>query len=247
MNNVITRIGDKNITNDDLITYLKLSGNIKPIISELAMFRIVRDYFKTNNMEIPLDDLQRSCDLYRASLGLYKAEATEQWLQKLNIGIDDFERFVETDLMTKHMKKNLASSENIDKYFEDNKSDYDVAVISHIVVTDQGQASLILTEINDEGEKFEDMAKKHSINIDSGSSGGYLGPVRRKNLNKEISDNIFNAQASEIIGPIETEDGFELIRIEEKTKALKINDEIKTEIANKLFMNWLKEQKDKYI
>lgn len=242
MKEEVTNIGCIDVEKDYMINYLLLSGKIESIIPEIAARKIVRRHFSNKGLEILIDELQEACDKYRASLGLHEAQDTEEWFKSLGITIDDFEEYVETQLMEQKMKLEIASKERVLEYFNQHKKDFASAVISHIVLPDEGQASLILSEIEDEGEDFSEMAKKHSIDKITRSAGGYIGEVMKISFDSAIADMVFNKELGEIVGPVPADNGFELIKVEAINEVEAINDQIQKLITDVLFNDWIKEQ-----
>lgn len=84
---------------------------------------------------------------------------------------------------------------------------------SHILVKGEGEAYLILKQIR-EGKAFEEMAKEKSI-CPSRKRGGSLGWFGRNKMVKEFEIAAFAAKKGQIIGPIKTQFGYHLIRVDD--------------------------------
>jgi peptidyl-prolyl cis-trans isomerase C len=84
---------------------------------------------------------------------------------------------------------------------------------SHILVKGEGEAYLILKQIR-EGKSFEEMAKEKSL-CPSKRKGGNLGWFGRGQMVKEFEVAAFAAKKGQIIGPIKTQFGYHLIRIDD--------------------------------
>lgn len=82
---------------------------------------------------------------------------------------------------------------------------------SHILLETRDEANRILNLLN-AGASFEELAKKHSIDPVSGSSGGDLGHFTRGDLRPEFEKALFALQAGGISGVIQTEAGFHIIK-----------------------------------
>jgi len=225
-------------SDEKLIKYLKLSGKIGMFITDMIVNKIVRGYFEKEKIEIPIEKLQQSCDKYRASLNLYKASETLEWLKSLGLTVEDFEEYIETDLMLDQIMSELKAADNINAYFEENKYDFGIAEISYIVLSEKGQASLVLTEIDD-GEDFAELAKIHSIDKKTGLNGGYVGFIVKNKIDEDLAEKIWSCEPEEVIGPIETENGFELIKVHSLKQAKELTEQIENDILNILFKKWL--------
>ncbi len=68
------------------------------------------------------------------------------------------------------------------------------------------------------GEKvFEDAAKEFST-CPSGQRGGDLGEFGKGQMVKEFEDAAFAAEIGHVVGPVKTQFGYHLIKVEEKKK-----------------------------
>lgn len=90
-----------------------------------------------------------------------------------------------------------------------------------------------LTEINN-GLIFSDAAKKYSEDTGSAEVGGSLDPFANGEMVPEFSKAAFDGKVGEIVGPIRTDFGWHIIKIEEKTGTV-----------NKPFADWLADIKNK--
>ena len=84
---------------------------------------------------------------------------------------------------------------------------------SHILVKGEGEAYVILKELR-EGKKFEDLALAKSI-CPSRKRGGNLGWFGRGQMVKEFETATFAAKKGQVVGPVKTQFGYHVIRIED--------------------------------
>jgi peptidyl-prolyl cis-trans isomerase D len=106
------------------------------------------------------------------------------------------------------------------------------------------KAEDILAELRASPKAFADLARKHSEDPGSAQAGGDLGFFARGAMVKQFDDAVFGMQAGDIAGPVETEYGFHLIRLDaikqgeatplDKVRA-EIEEELKKQKAGKLF------------
>lgn len=85
---------------------------------------------------------------------------------------------------------------------------------SHILVDSEKQAQDLKAKI-DAGEKFEDLARKHS-SCPSGRDGGDLGKFGRGMMVKPFEDACFSMQVGQVSAPVQTQFGYHLIKLTEK-------------------------------
>lgn len=84
---------------------------------------------------------------------------------------------------------------------------------AHILVKTEQEAKQLKSKI-EAGEKFADLAKKHSI-CPSGKKGGDLGWFGRGDMVREFENAAFGAQKGAVVGPVKTEFGWHLILVKD--------------------------------
>ena len=84
---------------------------------------------------------------------------------------------------------------------------------SHILVKTEQDAKVIMYDVT-HGKSFEEIAKEKST-CPSGKKGGNLGWFGRNQMVKEFEDACFKAKKGDIIGPVKTQFGYHVIRIED--------------------------------
>jgi len=84
---------------------------------------------------------------------------------------------------------------------------------SHILVKTEGEAYVALSEIR-HGKSFEEVAKEKSL-CPSKKRGGSLGWFSRGQMVSEFEKACFAGKKGEIMGPIKTQFGYHIIRIDD--------------------------------
>ncbi len=87
------------------------------------------------------------------------------------------------------------------------------AKASHILVKSEEQAKEILKRLN-AGESFEKLATEYSF-CPSKKRGGSLGEFGRGMMVKEFEQAVFNAKKGEIVGPVKTQFGWHIIKVDD--------------------------------
>lgn len=82
---------------------------------------------------------------------------------------------------------------------------------SHILVKTEQDAKVILYDVT-HGKSFEEVAKEKSL-CPSGKKGGNLGWFGRGMMVKEFENACFKAKKGDIIGPVKTQFGYHIIKI----------------------------------
>ncbi len=85
----------------------------------------------------------------------------------------------------------------------------------HILVKTEEQCQNLKAEIEN-GAEFSHLAEQHSL-CPSGKQGGQLGEFGPGQMVKEFDTVVFNAPIGEVQGPVETQFGFHLVEVTERT------------------------------
>jgi foldase protein PrsA len=117
--------------------------------------------------------------------------------------------------------KDQVTDQQIEDYYNKNKSQFAQPERRdlHIVLTkkqDQAQQAKAALE---SGESFKSVAKEYSIDDASKAQGGKLPAVAKGQQEKAFDEAIFNARKGEISGPVKTQFGWYVFRVDKVTKA----------------------------
>ncbi len=85
----------------------------------------------------------------------------------------------------------------------------------HILVEDEAECESLKAQI-EAGADFADIAKEHS-KCPSGGRGGDLGQFGPGQMVKEFDDVVFSAAINEVKGPVQTQFGYHLIEVTERS------------------------------
>ncbi|BEU05339.1 peptidyl-prolyl cis-trans isomerase [Agarivorans sp. OAG1] len=84
----------------------------------------------------------------------------------------------------------------------------------HIIVSSEKKALEILEKLN-KGSSFEAMALRFS-SCPSAKQGGDLGEFAKGDMVKSFDKAVFSGPLNEVIGPVKTQFGFHLIKVNER-------------------------------
>jgi peptidyl-prolyl cis-trans isomerase D len=136
------------------------------------------------------------------------------------------------------------SEDELIEYYDINKDRYlqdEQRQARHILVqfgddeeAAEAKANELLARIN-AGEAFEDIARDHSEDSGTASRGGDLGVMTRTALPGDFGGTIFSMDEGTIEGPVKTEFGFHIIRLDQiiETGALPL-DQVRAELTIEL-------------
>lgn len=120
--------------------------------------------------------------------------------------------------MRETLKAVSVSEEETAAYYEEHKEQYkkgETVRAKHILTDTEEKCAEILEAIEKNEKSFEDAAKEFST-CPSGAKGGDLGAFGRGQMVKEFEDAAFSAEIGAVVGPVKTQFGYHLIKVEEK-------------------------------
>lgn len=122
-------------------------------------------------------------------------------------------------------------------FYEANKSKFnkpETASAKHILVDTEEKATELLNKINAGEVSFEEAAQQHST-CPSKDAGGDLGSFPRGQMVPEFEEAVFSMDKNEVRGPVQTQFGYHLIKLDERQEGGQSEyEEVKNEIEKTL-------------
>ena len=129
------------------------------------------------------------------------------------------------------------SEEEIKSFYDENQAQFkkgDTVSAKHILVESEEKCNEILAAITSGEKTFEDAAKEFST-CPSGQRGGDLGAFGRGQMVPEFEQAAFDAEIGQVVGPVKTQFGCHLIKVEAKNEAEVASfEEVKASIKQNL-------------
>lgn len=235
---MIAQFKDFQFSLDDIFKHIKVTGLWSTIISELVEKAVIQREAENMNITYKEDELQHYFNDLRKQLNLIRVEETEQWLSRNSLELIELQNEAEFRLLREKVKKTLAPAEIIERFFQENRIQFDTISVGRLVLSQEGVAYELLAQIQEKEVDFETAVAKYSEDIATKDRGGYVGWLRRGELNSEIESKLFGATAKEIVGPFKTKNGWEIYQVYEMKNA-ELNPSIIHEIREALYRQWL--------
>jgi parvulin-like peptidyl-prolyl isomerase len=236
---------DLTITNEDILDRLKISQMLPAIQEQILMARIVKDEAEKAGIKIEISELQAAADDFRLENKLIGAKITEKWLDIHQLSLDDFESIIQFQLTSDRLKQQVLT-DKVEKYFYQNKLDFDRVALSEVVIQNKELATELYYAVREGEIKFYDVASKYLEDVELKRKGGYLGQICRKDLNPELLSVFSTPNPPQVIKPITTAKGHHLLWIDEVISA-ELTAEIRQELEGKLFIEFLREKANELI
>ena len=126
--------------------------------------------------------------------------------------------------ITKAVENVKVTEQDVKDFYENNKEKMinpETVSASHILVEDEEKAKELLEEINSGKISFEECAKANS-SCPSSQNGGNLGQFTKGQMVPEFDNAVFSMSVGEISGPVKTQFGYHIIKLNSKNEAAEI-------------------------
>ncbi|MCR3956460.1 MAG: peptidylprolyl isomerase [Gudongella sp.] len=253
---VVAKINDVEITRDEFYDYL-LQQNGPEVLEALILEKMVMMEVEANDVDISEEAIQEELAEMKNSYGgddafeealVYYGFSEESVMNniKLNLGIEALmEPYIEI------------TEDEVLQYFIANKDEFDTTEqvnASHILVDTEEEANDIKQQL-DNGGDFAELAAEHSKDPSNAGQGGALGFFGKGQMVAPFEEAAFSMEPGEISEPVQTNFGYHIIRVEEKTEGQEakledVSDEIreilKGEKMNSAYSVWYEDVQEKY-
>jgi len=225
VNRICVWVNDEIITQTDIDKAMSMLGSdITPeqmnklrheVLEKLIEEKILLQEAKRQEIKISpreVDEALNEVKRQFKSLEDFKKALKEEGLSEDSLRQEYEENLIKKELIDREINV-MVSPEELKQIREEFA--YQIKV-RHILVKTKPEAILILARL-DKGEKFEDLAKKYSLDTGTKDKGGMIDFFTKGKMVKEFSEAAFALRKpGEISGIVETKFGFHIIQLVEK-------------------------------
>lgn len=235
----IVRIDGDEITSNDLVAWLRLSGRFSHVVQDLIKEKLAATAARKQGLKSSPEELQERADKHRRTLGLHRAKDANEFFDDSSLSLDQYEQFLEDGMLAEKMRAQICSDAAVEEYFSLHGPQFDAIELSHLVIDGEGKAKEIVSLLGEEPESFAEIAAEQS-EAESASEGGRIGRVMRGSLNPDLEAKLFHAAVGEILGPFpaDSENIFEIFSVTAAYDAA-LDDLTRDTISKVIYNEWL--------
>jgi len=226
------------------LSYLQDSGDL-----DVFLLKIIRQHLIEVNLEVlkisgeyDVDDalIEQAIEEFMLTNNIDKSTGNlENWLESQGTSYDKFRELIIRNIRIKRLKASVAR----DKLKSIINNDLHLLCqvdLSRIVVDTEELATKLVHQIESQESSFEAIAKYYSLTSD-GWGGGQIEEMRLGQVPEPIQSFVSSAQSGQLIGPIEIENRYVLIRVNQITPAV-LDEKLLLELQEEIFDQWLQDQ-----
>ncbi|MEG2788990.1 MAG: peptidylprolyl isomerase [Romboutsia sp.] len=219
---VLATIGEKEITNLDIENALK----------SLDPYQAMQFNTEEGKKRLLEDLVNQELFYLEAKEGnLHNDENFKAEMKKIE------ENMLKQYAINKILTSIQLTEEEVSNFYEANKEKFikpESASAKHILVDNEDKATELLNKITNNEITFEEAAREHST-CPSKDADGDLGTFPRGQMVPEFEEAVFTMDKGEVRGPVQTQFGFHLIKLDDRVEGGQSElDEVKEEIAKSL-------------
>ncbi|OKH21206.1 peptidylprolyl isomerase [Hydrococcus rivularis NIES-593] len=222
---------------EEIVDFLKREVLYKEVCQKIIYQKIIAQAAIERGITVTAEEIQAEADNMRWANRLKKPSDTIIWLTEQMITVDDWEAGIHDRLLAQKLAEFLFAKK-VDKFFAQNRSIFDQFVLYQIVVPYEQVAREILYHIDEEEISFYEAAHLYDIDERRRYLCGYEGKHSLGSLPLEIATVVFRAPVGEVLGPIQTEQGYHLLMVEGYVPD-EFTPERRQDILELLFKDWL--------
>lgn len=220
---VVAKIGDTEIKSSELQQHL-LHKYGAELINEMLDREAVRLEAEEAGIKVQREEVDRELKRmqqgYENEAQFYDSMKTQLGLEKEEIREDVFYRLLSEKIATRGIK---ISEQDIDAYMKAHPEEFGKIRQLHIqkILNDSKEQALRTIDLYKSGRDFAQLAKERSLDTATAGDGGDLGWVEEGDpfVPAEIMKAAKALKVGEISVPIETADGYVVVRLKDRKEA----------------------------
>ena len=222
---------------EEIMEFLKRKMKLKQVCHQIVCEKIVEQAAAERDIVVTEEEIQTEAEEARREKRLEKASDTIAWLKEEMLTTDEWEIAIKKYLLSQKLAKKLFDRQ-VEAHFNQNRLNYEHLVVYQIIVPDQIRAQEFFYQIEEEEISFYEAAHLYSKQHQDVRS--FKGKINRLSCDPAIAATLFcdPIPLGELLGPVKTEQGYHLFKVEEYIQA-ELTTERREQIINKLFKQWL--------
>ena len=227
------------ISSNEITAFLKQKMIYREICSQIVYGKIIDRVATERNIIVTAREIERKAEEVRRAKQIETTSETIEWLKNELLDTDEWEEALAKELLAQKLARELFAQE-AESYFVRHRLDFDEFILYQLVVPYLRLARELFYQIEEEEISFYRAVHLYDIDEQRRYVCGYEGKVHRRDYPADLAAEIFKSPISvgQLIGPIHSEQGCHLFKIESYTPA-QLSSEVHQEIIYRLFQQWL--------
>ncbi len=217
-------VNGSRITEKEFVDKLKETAGER-LLQQMIDRQIVQDAFQKAGLVLSEEDIAASIQEIQSRAP--SPAAFEEYLAARGATLEDLRNDLELQMKVNMLatKDVVVTEEQLENFYKEHKDRYDKPLrvkMSEIVTPGKQQAQQALEALNKEGASFAAVAQQFSISPATRQYGGQrpITPIDQI-FPMELREAVSSAEEGELLGPIETQQGWYVLQIDKRLPAEK--------------------------
>lgn len=203
------------------------------LLTGLIQSRLLTQAAEDEGISVTSDDVQEQRDQIVQRVG--GEEAFQQLLEQNQLTEQQVTEQLRNRALRQAVGQALASEREVSD--EELETAYEQQIeggnprASHILVDTEEEAEKIMQRL-EEGADFNELARAESQDPTAERNGGGLGEISRGQTVPAFEEALFNAEPGELVGPVETQFGFHVIKRNEPPPLEQVEDQLREQVRD---------------
>ncbi len=222
---------------EEIVKFLKSELSLKEVCQQILYQKIIKRSSHEKRITVTTEEIQAEANRQRHEKRLEKATDTLAWFADQLVSPHDWEEGIYNRLLAQKLAKALFAEE-VKRFFIQNRLEFEQIILYQMIVSSEKLAQELYYQIEEGEISFYDAAHLYDIDDNRRYKCGYEGQVYRWALQSDIAAIVFSTPPQQLIGPIKTEQGYHLFKVENLIPA-ELTSQRYEEILNNMFQQWL--------
>jgi parvulin-like peptidyl-prolyl isomerase len=233
-------ISDPFIPPELIVDFLKREIAFKEVCQRMISQQMIYKTAEARNIDVTAAEIQAEANHQRYQRHIESAADTFAWLAEEQITPEDWEAGICDRLLAQKLAESLFADE-VESYFIEHRLSFEQVLLYQLAVPYPQLAQELLYQIEENEISFYEAAHLYDLDKQRRLQCGYAGKLYRLNFQPEVAAILLGANPGEIVGPVQSEQGYNLLMVEEFIPA-KLTPEIRSIILDRLFQGWLEHE-----
>lgn len=237
-NQVIAFVNGDEVTVEHALTLIGPLWEKENLHEKLINQVILRQEAQKYDLSVDPAEVEREFEAFRRRQGLHTIESLTEWMRQAGFTLESLEKSFTTALRHKKLVSHLISEEAVGHQFRAHPEGFTLVFTLRLSLSNRQIAEDTVQAIRSGATNWYALAEQAYLEAEQGASRNLFATFRRGLVGNEYQA-LFQAQPGDIVGPLRNGERYEIFRIL-KFQPAEFTPELKDEIREKLFQNWLK-------
>lgn len=236
--NYVVTVNNGHVTIQQALLFLKLEGRQYPVLmTQLVDQQLIVEAIEKDPSPVSAAELQAASDEFRIAIGLSSADETHRWLEEIGFSTARFQEFLHRKIQARKLKEQVTQGQ-VEPFFGAHQETFDLVRFFRVEVPTEALASRFVKAALQQSLIVVTLAQAAEM------EGTSLEATLCSRCACELPAALATAGQGEVVGPVAEGAQYWVAEVLDRQPA-QLDAQTYAAIQNKLFRQWLAEQRKK--